>query len=981
MKRATVQALSLLLLLVATSFSAHAGSQWVVPQGVTEPLQRDLKVTAASLGLHLQGTSIEKDAVQVTMGPSPQGTSSLKASLKRSDAGLQIAVFQGKPTLAKKLKAKLSSLDLTYLFVELKEAPVNAHRVKADRTPKAWDTATAQAKARLAGRLGDGPWVKESLPPSLTSMVDALRTGEEDNARKAAKALLDAGNAPPGTYSVYLAAGGEAPKDLRTALRRYPLEPRLQLLQALDYVQAGDRFLAAEALVYAMRLPLADDAVRRQASQLGLQVAESWPESLPGPPEDESTDLSLWWMGLFGLLALCMLGFALKGRQPGTVFCLLGGLAAAILIIPSPDGLETTVLPDALLAPLAGGVCGEAPAKIGPSGLTVEALCPEGRTTLIVSAATKEEWAFEATKHHHIHLEDTKVSEASPALRQAAALLRESLEGVEGGGFRAPAPRSMHTTTPDLSTAWSNLSANEQAELRVGAAVVTTALLLLLLMLLQSMPQALRTLRRQTKWVWLLIVLALLLYAFVPSRMLMVYSGYDRVDALASGELPRYGASSLFFYGPWLWTLGVDHHWIQFINRFLGLFCLVIAWDLGRVTFQMDRRTSLLSAGLLVTMPLLIRGFTSEAISPFPTLCLLVGLRVMAQTAPRNLAAAGILFICAAMGRPEIAAAVVFVPLWFFLSDPKRRREEAPWLLFGALIAAVALQVARTLIVTEDMASREALPLASNPLGAAFHVLTMKSAHASIDYTPLGFTPLFLLGVWNGGFRRAAFGILAVASVWLGATGIDLVRVSIPRLHLGPVLLMTPLVAMGAMWVVDRSKARSQAVFKGSLGFLVVCWGCGIVLNTVALFGPVTEEGEEALWRDTVAALPDTPGCLVRYGFDDPVASPKTPLYSPDYLLPEGWRVAALSKLDQTRATCKGTTFVLLGTHCYTHLRPPESAAPEGLAERGLCAHIRQRADLKPILTRDVPNVGEPPGLLLFPRAKALPVGLYEVVP
>ena len=306
-------------------------------------------------------------------------------------------------------------------------------------------------------------------------------------------------------------------------------------------------------------------------------------------------------------------------------------------------------------------------------------------------------------------------------------------------------------------------------------------------------------------------------------------------------------------------------------------------------------------------------------------------------------------------------------------------REEAPWLVFGALILVVALQVARTLLVTEDLASREALPLASNPFGAAFHVLTFKSAHASIDYTPLGFTPLVLAGAWFTA-RRASLAILVVAAVWLGATGIDLVRVSIPRLHLGPILLLTPLAAIGAMTLLEKAQTRGAKPGRVLASLLAALWVSGLALNAQALFSPVTEEAEERLWRDTIDALPEKPGCLIRYGFGDPSPSPKTPLYSPDYLLPKGWKTAALSDLESVKKTCAGSVYVLLGTHCYTHLRPPDTPPPSGLDEREVCTQVRARTDLQPVFEREADNVGEPPGLRLFPEAKTLPIGLYELV-
>ena len=973
---------ALLLVLLGGSVSADASqSKWVIPQEVVGQLQSDLSVPLKDEDLVLQSLNVKQDTIEVSVGATPQGKATFSFIIERNDEGPALRLLTGDQAAFRSLKVRLGKLDLDALFLEIKEAPTR-ELPRAERRDGALERAVDVMKARLAGRMGHGPWFQEELPTEIAKLLDQLRTGGHDTVRTQAKHLLQSPNPPPGSYSLYLAAGGEEPANLQDALRRHPLEPRLHVLRAQHYLQAGERQMAAESLSVAMRLPLADAAARDEAQKLGLPVAESWPEALPGEVQTDSVDLSLAWFLLFGILAALMLVLSLRGRRFATASAILFGAAAAWLVIEPSEGFKATPIPDVLLAPLSGGACEGAPGRIDGHGYVVDALCPRGKTTLVVSSiedSTKgEAWSFARTEYHQINLQDADARSASSDVQHAVALLKETLEVAEKAGFRAPKRAALNAHSGSLRDRWTLMPASARAELRIGAGVVLTAVLMLLLLGFQHIRSALMALRGETRWVWLLLAACLCLYLLVPSRMLMVYSGYDRVDALAQGELPRYGIASLFFYGPFLWFGGVDHSWLQAINRFLGLAALAVAWDIGRVLFRMDKRTSWLSAVLLVSMPLFVRGFTSEAISPFPTLCLLVALRILIQPTPRNLPAACALLICAAMGRPEIAAAVVLIPFWFFITFPVRTREEAPWLVFGALTLVVALQVARTLLVTDDLATREALPLASEPFGAAFHVLTFKSAHVSIDYTPLGFTPLLLIGAWFSS-RRTAIALLGIAAVWLGATGIDLVRVSIPRLHLGPILLLTPLVAVGAIALIDKAQARGTNALRSVAGLLAALWITGLALNAHALFSPITEEGEETLWRDTVSALPSGPGCLLRYGFGDPVPSPKTPLYSPDYLLPNDWRTGALSDLKTIQKTCEGPVYLLLGTHCYTHLRPPDTPAPEGLAERALCTEIRQRNDLKPVLERDVPNVGEPPGLRLFPQAEVLPVGLYEL--
>ena len=953
-------------------------TRWVVPQGVTGQLQEDLRAAVRKQRLKVQSIDVRPDGVEVDMGREVRGETTLEFSIRRATNGPQLILQRGESTLFESLRKRIESSDLSYLFVELKETPKQTlpPPVRADN---ALEDAVSAIKNRWAGRSGHGPWVDESLPAEVSGLLDMLRTGDAEKALSEAKRRIQSPPFPAGVLSVYLAAGGDPPPHLDQAIRTHPLEPRLHTLRARQFMEAGRRELAAESLAAAMRLPLPDGAARDEAEKLGLRVADQWPKSLPSDTPTQPTDISLGWYGLFGLLALGLILLALRRRQWSTALVLLLGSTVSVATVAPVEDPILTVMPDVLLAPLAGGPCEDGVGRFTESGYAVDAMCAGRDLTFRVTRTKDVQEAFATTDEHQIHVEGVDLRAARTDVKQAAALLGEALAHAEREGFVVPNLGRNAPDTASVASRWSQLDPNARAELRIGAGVVACSVLMLILLLGQTLRLKLQSIRQPSRWVWLALGVCVCLYLVVPNRMLMVYSGYDRVASLAQGDIPRYGVSGLFFYGPWLWWGGIDHAWLQGLNRVLGLACLGVAWDLGRILLGMKRRELWFSAIALISMPLFIRGFTSEAISPFPTLCLLVALRLFAGPHPRNLPAAGVLLVCAAMGRPEIAAAVVCAPLWYVLSFPKRRREEAPWFLFGMLTLVVALQVARTLLVTEDLASREALPQASDPIGAAIHVLTFKSAHASIDYTPLGFIPLFLVGAWLGP-RRRALALMGLAAVWLGATGIDLVRVSIPRLHIGPMLLLTPLVALGAGRVLDRARNRGPMVFRGAAGALATIWAAGLTLNALALFSPITEEGEEVLWRDTVEALPSTGGCLLRYGFGDPVPSPKTPLYSPDYLLPSGWKVDALSRLDPSKSVCQDALYVLLGTHCYTHLRPPGTPPPAGRGERPLCADIRARDDLRPIIEREVRHVGEPPGLRLFPEAENLPVGLYEVV-
>ena len=147
------------------------------------------------------------------------------------------------------------------------------------------------------------------------------------------------------------------------------------------------------------------------------------------------------------------------------------------------------------------------------------------------------------------------------------------------------------------------------------------------------------------------------------------------------------------------------------------------------------------------------------------------------------------------------------------------------------------------------------------------------------------------------------------------------------------------------------------------------------------LFGPVNEDTEEALWRRTVTALPEGPGCLAVLGYGDQPPAGKTPRHHPTYLLDEyapGWTSHSLRELPSLSRTCKGPVYVLLGMRCYARLRGMDDAPPPGNEPLGACADILALGHLETVFSEEAANFGDC-GLPLYPAGTPLRTGLYRI--
>ncbi|MEC9071198.1 MAG: hypothetical protein VX938_02420, partial [Myxococcota bacterium] len=419
-----------------------------------------------------------------------------------------------------------------------------------------------------------------------------------------------------------------------------PWEPRVHGLLARQARREGRLDEAAWRVDIALKLPLPDQLVLKEAEALGWSTAKTSSRSLPLPADNERRSPWPWFVG--GLLTC--LGLILVGGYRRDLILVGAALMAVVIwwVLPTaPRGVEPPSIPDELVHPLAGGPCLATPAHHDGGGLRVSVACDGVRHALVVSQIRPNWEAHGETDAHQISI----VGDDEPSLEVVAAadVLVETVKTVEADGYRVPVLRDGPAAVPTGRPAWLALEPETRAELEVVGALVCVAFFIALLTLfgvMRSVLGAWTVSESRRPWLLTAFVLAILLHGLAPDRMMMVYGGYDLAAHLIDGQVPRYGAGSVWFYGPAMWLLGSDHSWMQSLNRVAGLLCLVVAWDLGRLLWK---KGEVPSAWILVLLPVLWRGHTSESIVIIPTLLLLLSMWHLASGASRELGRAVVL--------------------------------------------------------------------------------------------------------------------------------------------------------------------------------------------------------------------------------------------------------------------------------------------------------------------------------------------------
>jgi hypothetical protein len=991
---------------VVVLWSGAARAEPMLPPGQSAVLRAAVGEGGDSLGgdWRIDGFAVERERVVVRLaGPDGARAEALIRGQAGADGAFEtplgwVELPAALPAeAAAALRSRLAAAPRSLEWREAAGAPPDAGDASG---PVALDLTAARSardavQARLAGRRGLGPPApRAALLPPVDGALDALLAGDPERARAALDTLVvpalaaSPASLPDGALSVWLAAGGHPDAPVHALAERFPDEPRVAALFSRALRADGAHAAAADWVAHGLAAPLGDALLLEEARALGLSAADPAPWDLPAPPPPPTAPAWPWQAAALAL-ALALAASAIRHRSAEALLALIAAALAAAWAVPSPPDRPFPDLPPELLAPVAGGPCSSAPARRDGATLVVHARCPSGPLTLVIHPAAPNAAPppnARTTAAHTVSI--PALRRPPPAAAAVLATLTAHLAAAESTGFRLlpPPPPPPRAARPTFAAASPAL----RAELRLGAATLAAAALLALLTLARALAAAARAWPPRTpaaRATAAAAAVALATHALAPAHMIMVYGGYGLVSDLAAGTIPRYGVGTLFAYGPLLWALPPDHATIQLANRALGLASLALAYTLGARLIARTPTARAALAWLLALLPVIPFDHASESIVVAPTvlaLAALLRLTAPSPSPPRGVLAATLL-AAAALCRPELLVVAALTPLWLLavraLPPPAARRAAAAFALAAAPILAV--QLAQALTRSAALHDQGALPGLMTPIAAAISGITHRSIFAHPTYVPPVVTALLLAALaLPGPHRRAALATAALAAAWLAATAIDLVDISIPRLHMPALLLLLPAAAVGFALLLDHApRLRLPPPTAAALAAVLLL--AGSAYSASRLYRPTNEAAEERFWRDTAAVLHQTGGCVATLDYPDPPAPGKTPRFVPAYLLPEPpdrHPLYPLAELPLATRACPGPVYVALGLRCYAAYRDDDAPAPATAAPLPACAAALARPDLVAVFERDLPNRGDL-GFPLYPSAPTLRVGLYRVSP
>ncbi|MFH1529137.1 MAG: hypothetical protein ABIK09_00205 [Pseudomonadota bacterium] len=519
------------------------------------------------------------------------------------------------------------------------------------------------------------------------------------------------------------------------------------------------------------------------------------------------------------------------------------------------------------------------------------------------------------------------------------------------------------------------------------------------------------------------LALGLLIRLLVAPRVVMIYMAFGFTQEVSMFEgLPRYGAGAFTLYRLLFELFPTDHLTIIQANTCLGF--LTIPAILAFVQRHRPRGLAVaVLAVLLNVTPMFICDHRTESILVVAVFFLWHGLLLLdgllAHGSRWCLAGALPLLGLAALCRPEM---IIIVPVAVGVVIIARAREglrgaRIPLGIAGCVLAMpLGLQLHHLLEVVPTQIDRGAIPALD--LGILLSLpgeLVFENGWLDVWTFPVGVTLMAFVGLLTArrGRRTLPLGLGALAVVWTLVYVVDAPLTSLPRLHAPAAALVGILAALG----VDDVRARLVKI-GGRMGISLAV-GVGVLVlgsalpSIPSLFAPTNELQDERFFRRAVAALPDTPICLVRIGPGDSPPRGRTHRYHPDYLVTPPNREGQVSGIAAWEAKrsggCADAAYFYLGLLCYAE---ESTGGPHGVPERvvqarclwgedcwraffvhhedatapprrplvSACAHILDEGRPVPVLEEDLPNVGDNE-FGYYPEVPTFRVGLYRLSP
>jgi hypothetical protein len=536
--------------------------------------------------------------------------------------------------------------------------------------------------------------------------------------------------------------------------------------------------------------------------------------------------------------------------------------------------------------------------------------------------------------------------------------------GAAPGG---PATSQPSITAPDRP--WVPTQAQGSASVHLSLWLILLFLLSLPLALFQSARDLAGSGDARFNQTLLAIVgLGLLLRLLVPHDLVMHYMGYWVTQLAATfEELPKYGPSAFVLYHVLFKFVAPSHHAIMTLNSVLaGLTPFVAAWIL--LQLGLTRLTALAGAALLAFLPLFVKDANSETILVPTILWTLLGLGAtlaFLRTGRWWLLLIGLInLVLAMMARPEaLLLAPLTVAALAAFAWPERPR--VPLLVAAGIVLMAVLSFRGMELSTQmtdqfDRGNTTHLLAGWRVLAGMYlwEGLITKNGALWPSIFPLSVTLLAVFSFF-GAAGRARWISLALAGLgllWIMASRTDLPFVSVARIQVPGMLLLTLSAAIGVEALWSHQEARLEAGPRRTvlLAFQLLLLALNLVATVPALWVRTNAHDEEALLEDGLAALPAEPAVILYRAWG---AEPREKGHHqmPKYAFEPPWRRDQLWNIPEWLDGLRPSrpTYALLGTRCYMRNCDARGQHPA-------CAAIRAGFELQPVIERHVPTRGFP---------------------
>jgi hypothetical protein len=477
-------------------------------------------------------------------------------------------------------------------------------------------------------------------------------------------------------------------------------------------------------------------------------------------------------------------------------------------------------------------------------------------------------------------------------------------------------------------------------------------------------------------------------WALAPLRLVVLYLGYHFTsNELTLEPLPRYGAAVAVFHHLLLGAFAPDHLTILHAHSLLGVLMIPLVAALAQAY---ARRPGVAVAAALLwgLVPAFIAHDNSEANTVPLLLWMVAGLLLWVDALDRggslSLVGGAALLALAVVGRPEFPLLVPAAVVAFALGRGRASRIPISAILPLAMATAL-LAIPHLVHVGESAAllvARDSLPMSGHSqLGNRAGVL-------DASLYPFALVPFALAALVLPGARRAAAFLLAVATLGIVLTWVDIDPANILRVQVPGALFYALAVALGmvsAFQLACRRLARPRHRAL-ALGGAALILGLSVIPCLPAAFARTNEDEEESFLREALRALPAGELQLVRLGYGDvrsTLSGSPVHLYFPDYLFaPRGSGRTVRDLGDWLRDPARPAAYLYLGTRCYTPEHPFfRGEAPDVVPLREACREILDHHTSGVVLERIVKSHGDPTRTGFYGTAVDRPVrlGLYRL--